>query len=134
VLAFSREGYRRRDFSMGDLGGVVASRAFLRLAVRYWKTGAAEMIRDYSKRAFYRALRRYVPDLGLNQLEPGPSGVRAQALDRDGSLVDDFRLGGDEHVLHVRNAPSPAATASLAIGRVLAAEASQRFGYGTVMA
>jgi len=129
VLAFAREGYRRRDISLRDTAATVGSRRFVGLGVRYWRMGSAEMLRDYSKRLFHRSLRRYLPELRLDQLAPGPSGVRAQALDPNGSLVDDFRLGGSEHVLHVRNAPSPAATASLAIGRVLAADAAKRFGW-----
>ena len=85
------------------------------------------MWRDMSKRAFLRAIQRYVPELRGDQLRFGPSGVRAQALDRDGTLVDDFRLGGRARVLHVRNAPSPAATSSLAIGGMLADTALERF-------
>ena len=127
VLAFARAGYRRRDIDLHDLAAVLGSRGFLRLAARYWRTGAAEFWRDWSKKAFLRALRRYVPELGAEQITFGPSGVRAQALDRDGRLVDDFRLGGSGHVLHVRNAPSPAATASLAIGREIAERAIERF-------
>jgi L-2-hydroxyglutarate oxidase LhgO len=127
VLAFAREGYRRRDIDLGDLAAVLGNRGFLRLAARYWRTGAAEFWRDWSKKAFLHALRRYVPELRAEQIVFGPSGVRAQALDRDGTLVDDFRLGGSGHVLHVRNAPSPAATASLAIGREIAAQAIERF-------
>ena len=127
VLAFARAGYRRRDIDLRDLAAVLGSRGFLRLAARYWRTGAAEFWRDWSKKAFLRALRRYVPELGAEQITFGPSGVRAQALDRDGRLVDDFRLGGSGHVLHVRNAPSPAATASLAIGREIAERAIERF-------
>ncbi len=130
ALAFAREGYRRRDLALRDVGGIIGSRGFARLALRYWRTGAAELWRDVSKRAFHRALVRYLPELRLDQLAPGRSGVRAQALDPDGTLVDDFRLGGTGHVLHVRNAPSPAATASLAIGRVLAEEATKRFELG----
>jgi L-2-hydroxyglutarate oxidase LhgO len=128
VLAFSRTGYRRRDLDPIELARILAYRGFLRLAGRYWRTGAAEFWRDLSKRAFHHSLERYVPDLELSDLAPGPSGVRAQALDPDGTLVDDFRLGGSDHVLHVRNAPSPAATASLAIGRELAETAISRFG------
>lgn len=128
VLAFSRTGYRRRDLDPIELARILTYRGFLRLAVRYWRTGAAEFWRDLSKRAFHRSLQRYVPDLELSDLEPGPSGVRAQALDPDGTLVDDFRLGGGDHILHVRNAPSPAATASLAIGTELAETAIARFG------
>ena len=128
VLAFAREGYRRRDASPGDLFGALTYPGFLRLARRFLRTGASEMWRDMSKRAFLRALQRYVPELRAEQLRPGPSGVRAQALARDGTLVDDFDLAGSGRVLHVRNAPSPAATASLAIGRVLRDRALQQFG------
>jgi L-2-hydroxyglutarate oxidase len=128
VLAFAREGYRRRDISLGDTLGALTYTGFVRLALRYWSTGLGEMWRDLSKRAFLRELQRYVPDLRSDQIRFGPSGVRAQALDPDGTLVDDFRLGGSRHVLHVRNAPSPAATASLAIGRHIAGLAAERFG------
>ena len=127
VLAFAREGYRRRDVNLRDLRSTLAYRGFQRLAVRHLRTGLAEVWRDWSKRAFLRELQRYVPDLRGEQLVFGPSGVRAQALDRDGQLVDDFSLGGSRRVLHVRNAPSPAATASLAIGRVLVETAIERF-------
>jgi (S)-2-hydroxyglutarate dehydrogenase len=127
VLAFARRGYRRRDVDARDLAAALTNRGFLRLAARYWRTGAAELWRDVSKRAFHAALVRYLPELRQDQLEFGPSGVRAQALDPDGSLVDDFRLSGTGRVLHVRNAPSPAATASLAIGAELAGRAIERF-------
>jgi L-2-hydroxyglutarate oxidase LhgO len=128
VLAFSRSGYRRRDVDLRDLAGTIAYPGMLRLAARFWRTGAAEMWRDVSRRAFLADLQRFVPELRAEQLVFGPSGIRAQALRRDGTLVDDFELGGSGRVLHVRNAPSPAATSSLAIGRVLAEEAISRFG------
>ena len=127
VLALARTGYRRRDLSVRDLAATVTYPGFLRLAARHVRMGAAEMWRDVSKRAFLHALQRYVPELQGDQLRFGPSGVRAQALDRDGTLVDDFRLGGRGRILHVRNAPSPAATSSLAIGGMLADAALQRF-------
>jgi L-2-hydroxyglutarate oxidase LhgO len=129
VLAFAREGYRRRDLRPRDLGAALANRGFRRLARRYWRTGAAEMWRDWSKRAFWRSVRRYLPDVELADMVPGPSGVRAQALDASGALVDDFVVDvqGDR-VLHVRNAPSPAATSSLAIGRLVADSADRAFG------
>ena len=127
VLALARTGYRRRDVSLRDLAAIVAYPGFLRLAARNVHMGAAEMWRDVSKRAFLHALQRYVPELRGDQLRFGPSGVRAQALDRDGTMVDDFRLGGRGRVLHVRNAPSPAATSSLAIARMLADTAMERF-------
>jgi L-2-hydroxyglutarate oxidase LhgO len=128
VLAFKRTGYRRRDISIPDLVGTLTYPGFLRLAGRYLRTGLAEMWRDLSKAAFLRELQRYVPELRADQLVFGPSGVRAQALRRDGSLVDDFDLAGSDRVIHVRNAPSPAATASLAIGRTLAHRAIEQFG------
>ena len=127
VLAFAREGYRRRDLDLGDLLETLSYRGFLRLAGRHLRTGMAELWRDWSKRAFVRELQRYLPELRSDQLMAGPSGVRAQALAIDGQLVDDFSLGGSRRVLHVRNAPSPGATASLAIGRVLAERAIVRF-------
>jgi L-2-hydroxyglutarate oxidase LhgO len=127
VLAFAREGYRRRDVSIGDLAGTLTDPGFRRLARRYWRVGLGEMWRDWSTRAFHAELVRYVPELRRDQLVFGPSGVRAQALAPDGTLIDDFDLGGRDRVLHVRNAPSPAATSSLAIGRVLADEAIARF-------
>jgi (S)-2-hydroxyglutarate dehydrogenase len=127
VLALARTGYRRRDVNLRDLAQSLTDRGFLRLARRYWRMGLAEQWRDISKRAYLAEVRRYLPALRSDQVVFGPSGVRAQAVDPDGTLVDDFRLGGDRHVLHVRNAPSPAATASLAIGRVLAETAIERF-------
>ena len=128
VLAFRRAGYRRRDISPRDLAEAVANPGFRRLARRFWRTGAAEMWRDWSKGAFVREMQRYLPELRADQVTFGPSGVRAQALGRDGTLVDDFDLAGADRVLHVRNAPSPAATSSLAIGSRLAGEAIERFG------
>jgi (S)-2-hydroxyglutarate dehydrogenase len=128
VLAFKRAGYRRRDVSIPDLVQTLTYPGFLRLAGRYLRTGLAEMWRDVSKSAFLRELQRFLPELRGDQLVFGPSGVRAQALRRDGSLVDDFDLAGSDRVIHVRNAPSPAATASLAIGRTLAARAIDQFG------
>jgi L-2-hydroxyglutarate oxidase LhgO len=128
VLAFARTGYRRRDVSPRDLVGTLTYPGFLRLAARYLGTGLAEMWRDLSKRAYLRELQRYVPAIRSEQLVFGPSGVRAQAVSPDGSMVDDFDLAGSGLVLHVRNAPSPAATASLAIGRTLADTAMERFG------
>lgn len=128
VLAFAREGYRRRDVSLRDLGASLTYPGFLRLAARYPRTGLAELWRDISKGAFLASLHRLVPEITASDLLPGPSGVRAQAVHRDGSLADDFVIGGSDRILHVRNAPSPAATSSLAIGRILAEAAIERFG------
>src|SRR5499427_8841298 len=129
VLAFAREGYRRRDLRPRDLAEALGNRGFRRLARRHWRMGAIEMWRDWSKRAFWRSVQRYLPDAELADLVPGPSGVRAQALDPSGALVDDFVVDvqGDR-VLHVRNAPSPAATSSLAIGRLVADAAERSLG------
>ncbi|MEJ7696132.1 MAG: L-2-hydroxyglutarate oxidase [Candidatus Limnocylindrales bacterium] len=128
VLAFARTGYRRRDVSVRDLAGVLGSRGFLRLAARFWKTGAAEMWRDWSKASFAAELQRFIPELRGDQLTFGPSGIRAQAVDLDGTMVDDFRFRGGDRVLHVVNAPSPAATSSLAIAADVGARAIERFG------
>ena len=129
VLAFSREGYRRLDVRPRDLAEALAYRGFQRLAARFWQTGMQEMVRDFSKEAFLRSLQVYVPELTMADLLPGPSGVRAQALAADGSLVDDFVFNTQgNRIVHVRNAPSPGATSSLAIGRMIADTATQAFG------
>jgi L-2-hydroxyglutarate oxidase LhgO len=126
VLALARTGYRRRDLNLRDVADIVRFVGFRKLARRYWRTGLAEQWRDLSKGAFAAELRRYLPEVRADQLVFGPSGVRAQALDPDGTLVDDFRIGGSGRIVHVRNAPSPAATSSLAIARVLADEVQAR--------
>jgi L-2-hydroxyglutarate oxidase LhgO len=129
VLAFAREGYRRLDVQPRDLGEALTFRGFQKLATKFWQTGWQEMVRDFSKEAFLKSLQVYVPELTLADLLPGPSGVRAQALAADGSLVDDFVFNTQgDRVVHVRNAPSPAATSSLAIGRVIADTATETFG------
>ncbi|MCX7623956.1 MAG: L-2-hydroxyglutarate oxidase [Thermomicrobium sp.] len=122
VLAFAREGYRKTDVSWRDLAETLRYPGFRRLALRYWKVGLQELWRDFSKRAFLRDLRRFVPELEEDDLLPGPSGVRAQALSLDGELVDDFVLDRQPGILHVRNAPSPAATSSLEIARLIVDE------------
>lgn len=127
VLAFAREGYARSDISPRQLAGTLMYRGFQRLAIKYLRTGLAEMWRDFWKGAFLAEMQRYVPEIRGEQIFFGPSGVRAQSLRSDGSMVDDFSLGESEHVIHVRNAPSPAATASLAIGAELAQRAIARF-------
>jgi L-2-hydroxyglutarate oxidase LhgO len=126
VLALARDGYKRYDVDVRELVAIVRHAGFRRLAARFWRTGLAEQWRDLSKRAFANELRRYIPVLRDDQLRFGPSGVRAQAIDPDGTLVDDFRLGGGRRIVHVRNAPSPGATASLAIARMLADESESR--------
>lgn len=127
VLAFAREGYKRSQINPKELGQALSYRGFLKLAAKYWKTGFAEMYRDYSKAAFYKALQRYMPELKPTDLAVGPSGVRAQALDTNGKLVDDFLIRQGPNVVHVQNAPSPAATSSLIIARTIADEAEKNF-------
>jgi L-2-hydroxyglutarate oxidase LhgO len=120
VPAFAREGYGRFKVDLRDAHDLLVYRGLWRLARRYLRTGAAEAWRDVVKLAAVRQMRRYLPDLSSHDVALGPCGIRAQVLSRDGMLVDDFLLRGDSHVLHVLNAPSPAATASLAIGSRLA--------------
>jgi L-2-hydroxyglutarate oxidase LhgO len=127
VLAFAREGYRFWDVNVPELWDAVTYPGFITLARKYWKMGAGEMYRDLVRSAYVGALQRYIPELTPDDCLPGPSGVRAQALAADGSLVDDFVFEGSEGVVHVRNAPSPAATSSLAIGKYIADDAERRF-------
>ncbi len=127
VLAFAREGYRFTNFNAAEVLHTLGYRGFWAMAGRYWRTGFYEMYRSLSKRAFLRALQRLVPELEERDLEPGGSGVRAQAVTADGSMVDDFKIAETPHAIHVLNAPSPAATASLAIGRHIAGLAAKSF-------
>jgi L-2-hydroxyglutarate oxidase len=129
VLAFAREGYRRRDIVPRDLAEAVANPGFRRLAQSYWRTGAEEMWRDFSKSAFHASVQRYIPEVAIEDMVPGPSGVRAQALDEAGRLIDDFVVDAEGgRVMHVRNAPSPAATSSLAIARMVVDAAQEAIG------
>ncbi|MEX2581000.1 MAG: L-2-hydroxyglutarate oxidase [Verrucomicrobiales bacterium] len=125
VLACSREGYEKFNFHVGDLCESLTYPGFLKLAARYWKTGAAECWRSISKPAFARALSRLVPEIRASHLEPAPAGVRAQAVSSAGEMVDDFLIVEHERVVNVCNAPSPAATASLAIGQRIAERATR---------
>lgn len=127
VLALAREGYRRSSLDLRDTVETLRYQGFRRLAARYWRTGGPEMWRDVVKRAFVKELQRYVPEVRADQLTFGPTGVRAQALAPDGSMVDDFHVQGDAATVHVLNAPSPAATASLAIAEHLADRAGALF-------
>jgi L-2-hydroxyglutarate oxidase LhgO len=125
VLATAREGYRRSKVEVRDLLETVRYPGFRRLAARYWRTGAQEVWRDAVKAAFVKQLQRYVPAVRSDQLVFGPAGVRAQAVSGDGAMVDDFTFTSTPKSLHVLNAPSPAATASLAIARRIADEADR---------
>ena len=127
VLALKREGYRQWSFSVADAQEMASYGGFWRMARRYWKTGIGEFCRSFSRRAFVKALQRLVPELGLDDVRPGPVGVRAQAVEPTGHLVDDFRIVEAERMIHVLNAPSPAATASISIGRTIANLVAKRF-------
>ena len=128
VLAFRREGYTKTSFSLRDTLAIAAAPGFASFAARHLRMGLGEFRRSFSKRLFVAALRELVPELGSDDVVPAGSGVRAQAMDRQGRLVDDFHLVEADRMLHVLNAPSPAATASLAIGRVVAERAERLFG------
>jgi L-2-hydroxyglutarate oxidase LhgO len=131
VLAFAREGYTKRQITLTDVFSMVSYRGFWAMAGRYWKTGCYEFYRSISKRAFVQALRRLVPEIQDDDVVPGGAGVRAQAVNPDGTLVDDFTILQTENAIHVLNAPSPAATASLAIGRHIVALAADSFSLKT---
>ena len=128
VLALAREGYRHSDISVRDLGASLAFPGFWRMAAKHWRNGMGEWHRSLSKAAFVHALQRLLPDVRSEDLVPGGSGVRAQALKSDGSLVDDFQFVPSGKVLHVLNVPSPAATASLTIGKAIVDTAAQSLG------
>ena len=128
VLAFKREGYRKSDISFKDLFEVIMNPGFRSLAAKHWRMGLGEFHRSFSKAAFVKALQRLVPEITAEGLIAAGSGVRAQALRPDGSLVDDFFFAEGERSLHVLNAPSPAATASLAIGEEIVSRYVQRTG------
>jgi L-2-hydroxyglutarate oxidase len=117
VLAFAREGCRKRNLNLVDLAETLTYSGFIRMASRYWRMGAGEMLRSFNKAAFVRALQRMMPTLQAADLEPAAAGVRAQAVAPDGSMLDDFALAETQRMIHVLNAPSPAATAALSIDR-----------------
>jgi (S)-2-hydroxyglutarate dehydrogenase len=128
VLAFRREGYSKTSFSLRDTAAMFSYSGFWRMASKYWRMAAVEMYRSFSKREFVRSLQALVPELAGADVHPAGSGVRAQALDPEGRLLDDFRIVEVERMVHVLNAPSPAATASISIGRSIADTASRSFG------
>tara|TARA_Y100000588_G_scaffold65819_1_gene65816 strand:- start:237 stop:1427 length:1191 start_codon:yes stop_codon:yes gene_type:complete len=119
VLAFAREGYRKRDINLRDLCESLTYMGFLRMASRHWRTGMGEMWRSFSKQAFVKALSRLLPAIRAEHLVAAPAGVRAQALSPDGTLVDDFLVQPNARIVNVGNAPSPAATASLNVGSLV---------------
>ncbi len=129
VLALRREGYRHIDFNLRDMASSVMFPGFWRMAARHWRSGLEEFRRSFSKSELVRALQRLVPEVQEKDLVPGGSGVRAQALKRDGTLADDFQFVPSGKLLHVLNVPSPAATASLPIGRAIGEMAAKNFGW-----
>ncbi|MAF38058.1 MAG: L-2-hydroxyglutarate oxidase [Chloroflexi bacterium] len=128
VMALRREGYRKRDFSLGDSLGNLAYPGFWKMAMKYWKIGLGEVYRSYNRRVFLHDLQRLIPEIQNSDLDSGGSGVRAQAVARDGSLLDDFSIIQGRDAIHVLNAPSPGATSSLAIGEHIAGLAIDNFG------
>lgn len=128
VLALAREGYRHSDISVRDLASTLAFPGFWRMARQHWRNGMDEWHRSLSKAAFVQALQRLLPEVTANDLVPGSSGVRAQALKPDGALVDDFQFVASGKILHVLNVPSPAATASLSIGKSIVETAAESLG------
>lgn len=120
VLAFKREGYKRSDFDSKEFFETLAFPGFRKIAMKYWRDGLEEMRRSYFKSAFVKSLQKLVPDIQSDDLQPGGAGVRAMACDKAGNIIDDFLILKDKNVINVCNAPSPAATASLAIGETIA--------------
>jgi L-2-hydroxyglutarate oxidase LhgO len=128
VLAFKREGYKRTDFSLQDAASTFAYSGFWHMAAKYWRSGAGEFYRSFHKPALVRALQTLLPEIVSSDLIVDGSGVRATAVGRDGSLVDDFQFVCSQNMLHVWNVVSPAATASLPIGREIVRMAANGFG------
>ncbi len=127
VLAFAREGYHKTDINVRDLLETFAYPGFQKLAMKHWRMGMGEMWRSYNKRAFVKALQRLVPEIQAEHLSTAPAGIRAQAIAPDGKPVDDFVIEEQKRIINILNAPSPAATASLAIGRAIVARLEQHF-------
>ena len=127
VLSFQREGYKKTNFSAKDAWDELTFSGIWKMAGRYWRSALSEFHRSFSKAAFVRSLQKLVPEIRDSDLVPGGSGVRAQAMRADGSLVDDFEFLCADNMLHVCNVPSPAATASIPIGRTIAQMAGQNF-------
>jgi len=127
VLAFKREGYKKTDFSFQDLLEMNLYPGFWKMAAKYYKMGLQEFRRSFSKELFVQSLQKLIPEIQYDDIEVGGAGVRAQALERDGKLVDDFRIVEAERMVHVLNAPSPAATASLSIGKTISEMVIKRF-------
>ncbi|MEH0156990.1 L-2-hydroxyglutarate oxidase [Limibacter armeniacum] len=128
VLAYQREGYKKGNVNVGEFFESISWKGFRKVASKYWVTGLGEFYRSYSKAAFTKALQRLLPDIKQSDLKPGGAGVRAQACDKDGGLIDDFMFVENERMINVLNAPSPAATSSLSIGDTISDMALNRIG------
>ena len=115
ILAFSREGYKKSDVNFIDISEIMLYPAFWKLGKRYWKIGTTEMIRSYSKILFVNELKKLIPEITSNDIVRGGNCVRAQALAKNGKLLDDFKIIRNKNIVHVLNAPSPAATSVFAI-------------------
>lgn len=130
IFAFKREGYRSGDFSLRDTMESLVFPGFWRVAAKHWRMGKDEARRSVSKGSFVAGLQRLVPEVQGEDLVPGGSGVRAQAIHRSGALVDDFQFSQSDRMLHLYNVPSPAATASIAVGRAVVEMAAKAWGWG----
>ncbi len=128
VLAWAREGYRKGNINLGETAGALTFPGFWKMTAKHWKTGMQEMRRSYRKSVFVNDLKKLIPEIRPDDLEPGGSGVRAQAVAASGAILDDFHILRGQHALHVLNAPSPGATSSLAIGEYLSSMAIRDFG------
>ncbi len=128
VLAFRREGYSKMAFSLQDAWATLSYGGFWKMATRYWQRGTEEMLRSFVKRLFVQSARKLIPEVCASDLVPEKAGVRAQALDHAGNLVDDFCIETSQRAIHVLNAPSPAATACITIARGIVAMAKQKWG------
>ena len=127
VLAFAREGYTLNTVNFSELAEILSYSGFIKLALKYWRAGAGEMWRSFSKVAFVKALQRLIPEITQEDLVKAPAGIRAQAVLPNGMLVDDFSIQENKNIINVVNAPSPAATSSLNIGKHIVGIVAKRF-------
>ena len=132
LLTFKREGYKKRDINFGELLETLLYPGFLKIAKKYWREELYEFYRSFSKSAFIKSLRKLIPEINKEDFVPGGAGVRAQACDWRGNLIDDFLILEQKNVINVCNAPSPAATASLAIGEFVSKKIISKLGLNKI--